>query len=290
MVGKLDVHVKNYLHHQLQEFGKGKEESETFWNAVIRQCTVKKLITKEVESYGTLSITKEGIDFLNHPTTIEITKPIDYKLIEKQISSAPKQQPVFDRALFIILKDLRKQLATEKNIPPFVIFQDPSLEEMCLQYPIEMDEIVNISGVGNGKAKKFGKPFLSAIKEYVEENNIERPQDLIVKSIVNKSGNKVKIIKCIDRKMPLEDIADAHKKNVDDIISEIESIVLSGTKVNIDYYINDILDEDSQEEIFEYFNEADTDSLNEAMDEFEEDFSEEELRLMRIKFYSEVGN
>ena len=290
LVGKLDVHVKNYLHHQLQEFGKGKEESETFWNAVIRQCTVKKLITKEVESYGTLSITKEGIDFLNHPTTIEITKPIDYKLIEKQISSAPKQQPVFDRALFIILKDLRKQLATEKNIPPFVIFQDPSLEEMCLQYPIEMDEIVNISGVGNGKAKKFGKPFLSAIKEYVEENNIERPQDLIVKSIVNKSGNKVKIIKCIDRKMPLEDIADAHKKNVDDIISEIESIVLSGTKVNIDYYINDILDEDSQEEIFEYFNEADTDSLNEAMDEFEEDFSEEELRLMRIKFYSEVGN
>ena len=153
-----------------------------------------------------------------------------------------------------------------------------------------MEEIVNISGVGNGKAKKFGKPFLTAIKEYVEDNNIERPQDLIIKSIINKSGNKVKIIKCIDRKMPLEDIADAHKKEVDEIISEIESIVLSGTKVNIDYYINDILDEDSQEEIFEYFNDAETDSLEDALSEFDDDFSEEELRLMRIKFYSEIGN
>lgn len=161
---------------------------------------------------------------------------------------------------------------------------------MCLQYPINMEEIVNISGVGNGKAKKFGKPFLTAIKEYVEDNNIERPQDLIIKSIINKSGNKVKIIKCIDRKMPLEDIADAHKKEVDEIISEIESIVLSGTKVNIDYYINDILDEDSQEEIFEYFNDAETDSLEDALSEFDDDFSEEELRLMRIKFYSEIGN
>lgn len=290
LVGKLDVNVKNYLHHQLQEFGKGKEETDTFWNAVIRQCTVKKLITKEVESYGTLKISEEGKLFMSNPHAIEITKPIDYKQIEQKQQSAPKQQSVYDKALFIILKDLRKQLAVEKKVPPFVIFQDPSLEEMCLQYPISQDELVNISGVGKGKAQKFGVPFLTTIKEYVEDNNIERPQDLVVKSIVNKSGNKVKIIMCIDRKMPLEDIATAHKKQVDEIISEIESIVLSGTKVNIDYYINDILDDDSQEEIFDYFNDAKSDSLDDAVNEFDDDFSEEEIRLMRIKFYSEVGN
>ena len=196
-----------------------------------------------------------------------------------------------DEQLFKLLKDLRKQISAEKKVPPFVIFQDPSLEDMSTQYPITTDELHNIAGVGQGKAKRYGQPFLSLISKYVDENSIERPQDLVVKSIVNKSGAKVNIIMNIDRKLPLEDIADSQGKKLEELITEIEHIVSSGTKVNIDYYINDIMDQEAQEEVYDYFMEdAETDSIDAAFDEFDGDYTEEELRLMRIKFMSEVAN
>jgi len=192
--------------------------------------------------------------------------------------------------LYQMLKDEVKRVSKETGLPPYVIFQDTSLQDMAIQYPITMEEMINITGVGKGKAEKFGATFIELIADYVEENEIERPQDLVVKSVVNKSGLKVHIIQNIDRKLPLDDIAEAKGKQLDDVISEIEAIVHSGTKVNIDYYINDILDEDAQEEMMEYFMEAESDDLEEALKEFGGDFSEEEIRLMRIKFMSEVAN
>jgi ATP-dependent DNA helicase RecQ len=189
-----------------------------------------------------------------------------------------------------MLLDLRKSISKQKNIPPFVIFQEPSLKDMCFQYPITMDELTNIQGVGTGKASRYGAPFLELIKYYVEENEIERPQDLVVKSLINKSGLKVQLIQNIDRKLPLEDIGKSQGKSMDEIIDEIEGIVASGTRVNINYYINDILDPDNQEEIYDYFSEAETDDISLAYKEFDGDYSEEELRLMRIKFMSEMAN
>ena len=196
-----------------------------------------------------------------------------------------------DEKLFKMLKDLRKSIAIKKNIPPFVIFQDPSIEEMTMQYPISIDELQNISGVGIGKAQRYGLPFLELIKKYVDENNIERVQDFIMKSVVNKSGQKVNIITNIDRKLPLEDIAKSQNKKIDDLINEIENIVASGTKINIDYHLNTILDEEAQKEIYDYFLEdAESDDIKDAFDEFEGDYSEDELRLMKIKFMSEMAN
>ena len=196
-----------------------------------------------------------------------------------------------DEKLFKMLKDLRKSIAVKKNIPPFVIFQDPSIEEMTMQYPINLVELQNITGVGTGKAQRYGLPFLDLIKKYVEENNIERIQDFVVKSIVNKSGKKVNIITNIDRKLPLEDIAKSQNKKIEELISEIENIVASGTKINIDYHLNNIIDEESQKEIYDYFLEdAETDNIKDAFEEFDGDYSEEELRLMKIKFMSEMAN
>lgn len=196
-----------------------------------------------------------------------------------------------DEQLFQMLKDLRKSISQKKNIPPFVIFQDPSLEEMTIQYPISMEDLQNISGVGNGKAQRYGRPFIDLIAQYVEENNIERHQDFVVKSIVNKSGSKVILIKNIDKKIPLEEIAKSQSKELDKLILELEHIVASGTKINIDYYLNDILDDDSQEEIYDYFMEdAESDDIAVAVEEFDGDYSEDEIRLMKIKFMSEMAN
>ena len=196
-----------------------------------------------------------------------------------------------DEKLFKMLKELRKSIAVKKNIPPFVIFQDPSIEEMTMQYPITTEELQNISGVGTGKAQRYGLPFIELIKKYVEENNIERIQDFVMKSVVNKSGQKVNIITNIDRKLPLEDIAKSQNKKIEDLINEIENIVASGTKINIDYHLNTVLDEEAQKEIYDYFLEdAETDNVQEAFDEFEGDYSEDELRLMKIKFMSEMAN
>ena len=195
-----------------------------------------------------------------------------------------------DPTLLGLLKDLRKKEAKKRNLPPYVIFQEPSLQEIATHYPVSMDEMTLINGVGRGKAMKFGQPFISLIKEYMEENGIERPQDMLVKSVVKKSGAKVHIIQNIDRKLPLEDIASAVGKALPELIEEIETIVSAGTKVNIDYYLEEFLDEDAQEELYEYFMEAESDSLEVALEEFDGDYTEEELQLMRIKFMSEVAN
>ena len=250
------------------------------------------IYTKDIETYGTIYLTDAGREFIQSPTSFMLIKERTFNVDEHpedNFVSAGKGG-AFDEALFDMLIDLRKSLSKQKNIPPFVIFQEPSLKEMCFHYPITMDELTNIQGVGTGKASRYGAPFLSLIQNYVDENEIERPQDLVVKSIINKSGLKVQLIQNIDRKLPLEDIGKAQGKSLEEVIEEIEAIVSSGTRVNINYYINDILDQDNQEEIYDYFNDAETDDIDLAVKEFDGDYSEEELRLMRIKFMSEMAN
>ncbi len=290
--GNVTSDIKSYKHDQLSLFGKGNYKDEHFWNAVIRQCLVAGLITKDIETYGTIFLTDLGRNFITNPSSFMLIKERTFNdddNLDDNIISAGKGG-AFDESLFEMLIDLRKSISKQKNIPPFVIFQEPSLKEMCFHYPITIDELTNIQGVGNGKAARYGEPFVALIHNYVEENDIERPQDLVVKSIINKSGLKVQLIQNIDRKLPLEDIGKAQGKSLEEIIEEIEAIVSSGTRVNINYYINDILDSDNQDEIYEYFSEAESDDLAQAYQEFDGDYSEEELRLMRIKFMSEMAN
>jgi ATP-dependent DNA helicase RecQ len=299
ILGNSTTTVKSYKHNNLECFGRGSEDDkdEKYWNAILRQALVTGLLQKDVESYGILKITKAGKDFMKKPYSIMVTKDHDYEGGDDGDSDAMagggggKVGSGADQLLFGALKDLLKQTAHKLKLPPYVIFQEVSLEEMAIQYPIKMDELVNITGVGQGKAQKFGKPFLALIEKYVDENEIDRPLDMVVKSIINKSGLKVYIIQSIDRKLPLEDIAKAKGLTVADLITEIESIVSSGTKVNIGYYINYVMDEEKQKEAMEYFKESDTDSVEEALKELgEEEFTEEDIRLMRIKFMSEFGN
>jgi len=297
LLGNTTTVVKSYKHNELENFGKGAEDdkNEKYWNAVIRKAFVNGLLAKDVENYGLLKLTKEGKAFMDTPESILVTKDHDYEGTEsdddEEGGGGGKSGSGADPALFAALKDLLKQTANKNKLPPYVIFQEVSLEEMAIQYPITMEEMCNITGVGQGKAQKFGKPFIDLIERYVEENEIERPSDMVVKSIVNKSGLKVYIIQNIDRKLPLEDIAKAKGLSLSDLISEIESIVSSGTKVNITYYLNDILDDDKQQEALEYFRESESDSVQEALGELGEDeYTEEEIRLMRIKFMSEFGN
>ncbi len=289
--GEKTTEIKSYRHDQLPSFASGKDKEKKFWNAVIRQSLVTGLISKDIESYGIIKMTSRGHNFLAQPTSFMLVKEHDYSMIASEdtaVSTGPKD--TFDEALYQALLDLRKQISREKEIPPFVIFQEESLKDMSFQYPITKEELTNIQGVGQGKARRYGAPFLTLIKSYVEENEIERPQDMVVKSLVNKSGLKVQLIQNIDRKLPLEDISKSQGKTMEEIVEEIEMIVNSGTRVNINYYIDEILDEDNQEEIYDYFTEAETDSLDEAYDEFDGDYTEEELRLMRIKFMSEMAN
>ena len=290
--GEKITEIKSYKHDLLPHFASGKEKDKVFWNAVIRQSLVAGLISKDIESYGVIKMTERGHEFIKNPHSFTLVKEHDYSNQEDDgdIASGGGMKDAFDDVLYQALLDLRKQLSREKDIPPFVIFQESSLKDMSFQYPISKEELVNIQGVGQGKARRYGAPFLALINEYVEENDIERPQDLVVKSLVNKSGLKVQLIQNIDRKLPLEDISSSQGKTMDEILDEIEMIVNSGTRVNINYYIDDILDEDNQEEIYDYFSEAKTDSLKEAYDEFDGDYTEEELRLMRIKFMSEMAN
>ena len=289
--GKVNSDIKAYKHDEHPSFGIGKENNEHFWNAVIRQSTVAGLIAKDIETYGVLKLTDAGREFMKSPKSFMLIKERDYQVIdEEDVVTTSAKGGVLDQALYDQLIDLRKRISKEKGIPPFVIFQEPSMRDMCFQYPTSIEELTNIQGVGNGKASRYGAPFAALIKRYVSENNIERPQDLVVKSLINKSGLKVQLIQNIDRKLPLDDIGRAQGKSVDEVIDEIESIVLSGTRVNIDYYIDEVLDEDVQEEIYDYFSEAETDDLQVAHDEFEGDYSEEELRLVRIKFMSEMAN
>ncbi len=289
--GKVTSEIKTYKHDLLPNFGIGKERDEHFWNAVLRQSLVAGLIYKDIETYGIVKLTDDGREFLANPTSFLLIKEHDYSSDEDGDDEVVStKSAVLDEVLYKQLVDLRKSLSKQKNIPPFVIFQEPSLRDMCFQYPITLDELTNIQGVGTGKAARYGAPFVSLIKTYVEENEIERLQDMVVKSLVNKSGLKVQLIQNIDRKLPLEDIGRSQGKSLDEVIEEIEAIVASGTRVNISYYIDDILDSDNQDEIYDYFKDAETDDLIEAYNEFDGDYSEEELRLMRIKFMSEMGN
>lgn len=293
LVGKNTATLKSYKHHKIKAFGRGADHDEKFWNAVIRQALIGNLVKKDIDNYGLLKISEKGRTFLEKPWSVMLAKDHDYDSTDDDgdiIDGAHKTTSA-DQTLFNMLKDLRKQISRKENLPPFVIFQDPSLEDMSIQYPVKMEELTQITGVGVGKAQKYGEPFLKLIKNYVEENDIMRPNDMIVKSVVNKSGLKVYIIKSIDRKLTLEDIAHTKNLTLEDLIIEIERIVSSGTKLDINYYINEVVDPYHQEEIIDYFHEAESDSIQEALDELgEEEFNENEIRLMRIKFMSEVGN
>ncbi|MBS4062181.1 MAG: DNA helicase RecQ [Bacteroidetes bacterium] len=295
LVGKKSGDIKNAKHDTNEFFGAGEDEDEKFWNAVIRQALVNRLLVKDIENYGILKISKEGKDFIKKPYTIMLAKDHDYdnpddEDFENAKATGPKGSGT-DTKLFSMLKDLRKALSKKENLPPFVIFQDPSLEDMAIQYPITQDELTQIVGVGTGKAVKYGEPFLKLIRQYVEDNDIIRPNDMVVKSVVNKSGLKVYIIQNIDRKLPLEDIAYAKNLSFSELLSEIESIVASGTRIDIKYYIDEFVDEYHQEDIYDYFNEAESDSVEDALKELgESEYTEEEIRLMRIKFMSEIGN
>lgn len=290
IAGNITADIKSYRHDQLPLFGKGNTRDEHFWNAVIRQTLVGGLIYKDIETYGTIKLTEKGKEFRDNPMSFLLIKERLFTGTDDGEIIAAGKGAALDDALYQMLLDLRKTLSKQKNIPPFVIFQEPSLKDMCLQYPITMEELTNIQGVGTGKATRYGEPFLALIKNYVEENDIERPQDMVVKSLINKSVLKVQLIQNIDRKLPLEDIGKAQGKTMDEVIDEIEGIVSSGTRVNINYYIDDILDSDNQEEIYDYFKEAETDDLIVAYKEFDGDYTEEEIRLMRIKFMSEMAN
>lgn len=292
LAGNITSAIKLNRHHTLEEFGSGREKDEKFWNAVFRQAMVARFIDKDIENYGLLKVTKPGHDFLNDPVSFMLTLDHDYDEEEDSAEAKMVGSSSGDPELLGMLKDLRKHLAKKLNLPPFVIFQDPSLEEMATQYPITMEELTQISGVGAGKAAKFGKEFIALIKKHVDENEIERPQDMVVKSVVNKSGLKVFIIQSIDRKMPLEDIAEAKGLEMPELIDEIESIVNSGTKLNINYYIDEMIDEDKAEDIYLYFKEeAETESVQDALEVLGEDeYSEEAVRLIRIKFISDLGN
>jgi len=293
LMGKISTTIKNCKHHQLEVFGKGADKDEKFWNAVMRQSLVERLLEKDIEDYGTLKVTKAGKDFLDKPRSVKMSKDHDYENPGEGdgLTGMGQKTSATDKVLFALLKDLRKEIARKNNLPPFVIFQDPSLEDMAIQYPVKLDELKQITGVGSGKAERFGRPFVELIARYVEENEIERPMDMVVKSVVNKSGLKVYIIQNIDRKVSLEDVALAKGIEFDELLHEIESIVASGTKIDIRYYINQVIDLDKQEEIFDYFQTAETDSYMNALQELgEDDYTEEEIRLMRIRFMSEMGN
>lgn len=293
--GKKSGDIKSIKLDKNVLFAKGNQHDAKYWNTVIRQCLIQKLAEKEIENYGILKITKKGIDFIKNPTSIMIAKDHDFESSEDDDiitnNGGGQKTSATDTQLFSLLKDLRKEISRQENLPPFVIFQDPSLEDMAIQYPITHEELTQIVGVGTGKAEKYGTPFLELISEYVEENEIIRPNDMVIKSVVNKSGLKVYIIKSIDRKLPLKDIAHAKNLSLSEMLTEIEHIVASGTRLDINYYISESVDEYHQEEIYDYFSEAETDSIEEALQELgESEYSEEEVRLMRIKYLSEVGN
>jgi ATP-dependent DNA helicase RecQ len=289
--GKVTSAIKSYKHHKIEFFGIGEDKDEKFWNMVIRQALIAKFLTKDIENYGLLKLTPKGMEFLENPTSFMLAEDHDYADTTDEENAFGARTAAVDEELFSILKDLRKKISKHMDVPPFVIFQDPSLEDMAIQYPITIDELQNISGVGAGKAQRYGSEFIEIIKKYVEEKEIIRPLDMVVKSIVNKSGIKVYIIQSIDMKRPLEDIAEAKGLEMSELISEIEAIVNSGTRINLDYYIDRTIDEERQNDIYSYFREeAESDSLEDAIKELGNDFEEEEIRLVRIKFLSEMGN
>jgi ATP-dependent DNA helicase RecQ len=284
--------VKSYQHDELENFGSASDEEERLLHAVIRQAMIAGFISKDIENYGLLRLNPSGKAYLKKPQPFPIVKDTDFEDEEEDVSSRSAGGTcAADDVLFSILKDLRKKLSKKLEVPPFVIFQDPSLEAMATSYPITMEELQNIPGVGAGKAKRYGEEFLKLIKQHVKENEIIRPEDLRVRTVANKSKLKVSIIQAIDRKIALDDIALSKGLDIFELLDEIEAIVYSGTKINIDYFLNEIMDTDHIEDIFEYFSSAETDKIESALDELgEDDFSETEVRLVRVKFLSEIGN
>ena len=289
LLGETDSMIKSYHHDELESFGVGSEKNAQFWNMVFRRALIANYIEKDIEQYGVIKLTEKGHEFLKEPKDFMLMEDHNFEESEEKLQEKGGVSAL-DNTLFAILKDLRKKIAKQNNLPPYVIFQDPSLEDMCTNYPITLEELANIQGVGTGKAQKYGQEFVEVIKQYVEDNEIERAQDLVVKTVANKSKFKVYIIQNIDRQIDLEDIASAEGLTFEELIKEMEAIVFSGTKLNIDYYINQILDEEQQQEIMDYFMEAKSDNIGDAYDEFEGDYSEEDLRLMRLKLHSKHGN
>ena len=281
--------IKDHKHDLLPEFGEGEDCDIKIWNPVIRQSIIAGFLKKDVENYGVLKITKGGLDFINNPYTFMVVKDAEFSEDDDD-EVGERQTAALDPELFAMLQDLRKDTSRKLGIPPYVIFQDVSLEQMATVYPISLEELVNIPGVGVGKAHRYGKEFIALIKRHCEENDIERPEDLRIRTVPKKSMLKVKIIQSIDRKMPLDDIADAQNIDFEDLLTEIEAIVYSGTKLNIDYFLEDVMDDDHIDDIYEYFRESETDDLEVAMDELGEDYTEDEVRLVRIKFFSELAN
>ncbi len=281
--------IVSHKHDQLEEFGAGEDEDDKLWNPVIRQAMIAGYVKKDVENYGLLKLTAAGKQFMKKPKPFMIVKDTEFK-DDYEDDSMESGASTLDPELFSMLKDLRKRMSKKLNLPPYVIFQDPSLEQMATMYPITLQELQNIQGVGAGKANRYGQEFCDLIRAHCEENEIERPEDLRVKTVAKKSILKVKIIQSIDRKIDLEEISKAQGLDFFDLLDEIEAIVYSGTKLNIDYFIEEVMDEDMVDDIYEYFRESDTDDLEVAMEELGEDYSEENIRLVRVKFISEMAN
>ncbi len=291
LIGRLNAVIKAHRTDSQTFFGVGKDYEERYWMALIRQVLVEGLLTKDIETYGILKVSDKGHDFIKKPTEFMMSEDHEYNEAEDEaIVTASKVAGTADDALMTMLRELRKKVAKKLSVPPFVVFQDPSLEDMSLKYPISIDELINIHGVGEGKAKKYGKEFVELIARYVTENDIIRPDDLVVKSTGANSASKLYIIQNIDRKLSLEDIANAKGFTMENLLKEMEQIVNSGTKLNINYWINEILDEEQQEEIHNYFMESESDNIEDALKEFDGEYDIEELRLLRIKFISEVAN
>lgn len=290
LLGKETSEIQDHLHDDLEVYGSGVDQEEKTWNAVIMQALIAGYLYKEVENYGILKVTDAGKKFLKHPKSFKITEDNDFD--EEEMPEAPMKggSCAVDQALFVMLKDLRKHLSKTLGVPPYVIFQDPSLEVMATIYPITLEELQNIPGVGAGKAKRYGKEFCELIKKHCDENEIERPEDFRVRTVANKSKLKVSIIQSIDRKVALDDIAVSKGIDFSELLDEVEAIVYSGTKINIDYFLREIMDEDHLEDIYEYFKESETDKLDDAMKELGDEYTEEEIRLVRIKFLSEMAN
>lgn len=290
LVGNETSEIQSYKHNELEIFASGQDEDEKTWNAVIRQALIAGYLAKDIENYGLLKITKKGKEFIDKPVSFKITEDNEFEEEEEEAPVRGGASCAVDPVLYSMMKDLRKKLSKRLEVPPFVIFQDPSLEAMATTYPITLDELQNIPGVGAGKAKRYGKEFVELIKKHVEENEIERPEDLRVRTVANKSKLKVSIIQRIDRKVALDEIAVTNGLEFPELLDEIEAIVYSGTRINIDYFLNDVMDEDHIEDIYEYFKDSETDDLEDAIEELGGDYTEEEIRLVRIKFLSEMAN
>ena len=291
LIGRVNAVIKAHRTDVQTFFGCGANHDEKYWMALLRQVLVSGFLSKDIETYGIVKLTQKGLDFIKNPHSFMMSEDHEYnETVDEAIVSASKSSAVADEVLMGMLRDLRKKVAKKVGVPPFVVFQDPSLEDMALKYPITQVEMINIHGVGEGKAKKYGKEFIELISRYVDDNEIIRPDDLVVKSTGTNSVNKLYIIQNIDRKLSLKDIASAKGLNMDALIKEMEQIVYSGTKLNIKYWVDDMLDDDQQEEIHDYFMESESDSIERALKEFDGEYDLDELRLMRIKFISEVAN